>query len=68
VPTGKNFTYRPEPRFRVNSIRRSEVSRGWRVVRENGQQIGRKPANSLVIAWTAGLPRQLYLSDRTEQP
>jgi len=67
VPTDSDFTYRPEPRFRVNSIRRSEVSRGWRVVREDGQQIGRKPANSLVIAWTAGLPRQLYLSDRTEQ-
>lgn len=68
VPTENDFTYRPERRFRVNGARTSGTSRGWAVVRKDGQQIGYKRANSLLIEWAEGMPRLLYLSDRKSQP
>lgn len=68
VPTGNDFTYRPETRFRVKGVRTPENSRGWRALIADGQQMGRKAANSLTIEWTAGLPRQLQLSDRKGPP
>lgn len=71
VPVPANgifFTYRPERRFRVSGASAAPGSRAWAAVRKDGQQIGRKPANSLAIAWAEGMPRQLYLSDRESQP